>query len=121
MERPRTGHRLCAQGPPGKSAPRPCQGRPDLAIEIVSPDSIERDYQKKRRQYERASVPEYWIIDEIEKTVLLLRLDAHGKYQEVRLSHGIMRSQVLKGFWIDSKWLWQSPLPDVMATLNKIV
>lgn len=97
------------------------KGPPDIAMEIVSPDSIDRDYHKKRRQYERAGVPEYWIIDEIEKKVLLLRLDAHGKYREVRLTRGIMRSRVLKGFWLDTKWLWQTPLPDVISTLKKIV
>ena len=36
-------------------------GPPDLAIEIVSPDSIERDYQKKLKQYEEAGVLAYWI------------------------------------------------------------
>ncbi len=41
-------------------------GPPDLAIEIVSPESVERDYEKKRKQYQRARVPEYWIIDEEE-------------------------------------------------------
>src|ERR1051325_10680481 len=44
-------------------------GPPDLAVEIVSPDSIERDYQKKRKQYEKAGVPEYWIVDEMQQTV----------------------------------------------------
>ncbi|MBY0525885.1 MAG: Uma2 family endonuclease [Gemmataceae bacterium] len=29
------------------------EGPPDLAVEIVSPDSVERDYEKKRRQYEQ--------------------------------------------------------------------
>src|SRR5262245_51207439 len=39
-------------------------GPPDLAIEIVSPESVERDYHKKRALYQRAGVAEYWIIDE---------------------------------------------------------
>jgi Uma2 family endonuclease len=50
------------------------EGPPDLAVEIVSPDSVERDYKKKRTLYEQARIPEYWIIDEIEETVTLLRL-----------------------------------------------
>jgi Uma2 family endonuclease len=44
-------------------------GAADLAVEIVSPDSIERDYGKKRLQYESAGFKEYWIVDELEKTV----------------------------------------------------
>src|SRR5262249_3996593 len=59
-------------------------GPPDLAVEIVSPESVERDYEKKRKQYERAGVEEYWIIDEINETVTLLRLDSKGKFREVR-------------------------------------
>ena len=40
-------------------------GPPDLAVEIVSPESVDRDYDTKRRQYEEAGVPEYWIVDEL--------------------------------------------------------
>src|SRR5205809_39351 len=38
-------------------------GPPDLAVEIVSPDSVQRDYLQKRAIYEEAGVREYWIID----------------------------------------------------------
>src|SRR5688572_23087690 len=37
-------------------------GGPDLAVEIVTPDSGHRDYEVKRRKYEQAGVREYWII-----------------------------------------------------------
>ena len=33
-------------------------GGPDVAIEIVSPDSVFRDYEQKRKIYERAGVKE---------------------------------------------------------------
>ncbi len=33
------------------------EGPPDLAIEIVSPESVERDYDKKRRQYQTFQDP----------------------------------------------------------------
>ncbi len=64
------------------------EGPPDLAIEIVSPESVERDYDKKRRQYQRFKIPEYWIIDEHERKVTLLRLDARGKYREIAAAQG---------------------------------
>ncbi len=35
------------------------EGLPDLAIEIVSPEIVKRDYDKKRRQYQRFKIPEY--------------------------------------------------------------
>jgi len=89
-------------------------GRPDLAIEIVSPESVERDYVKKRRQYQKARVPEYWIIDEMEEKVTLLRLGSDGKYREERARGGVLRSQVLPGFWIRPEWLWQRPRQKAM-------
>ncbi len=69
------------------------EGPPDLAIEIVSPESVERDYDNKRRQYQRFKIPEYWIIDEHERKVTLLRLDARGKYREVAARKGAFHSQ----------------------------
>src|SRR5262249_40771867 len=64
------------------------RGSPDAAWEIVSPESIDRDYVKKWKQYERARVPEYWIIDELEQKVTLLRLTKRGKYRDVAPSNG---------------------------------
>jgi Uma2 family endonuclease len=95
-------------------------GPPDLAIEIVSPESVERDYDKKRKQYQSADVPEYWIVDEVEQKVTMLQLLAAGKYREVRPKKGVLRSAVLPGFWLRPEWLWQSPRPkktEVLAML----
>ena len=46
----------------------------DLAIEVVSPDDRRRDLEIKRREYARAGIPEYWIVDPQQKTVTVLRL-----------------------------------------------
>jgi Uma2 family endonuclease len=97
------------------------EGPPDLAIEIVSPESVERDYDKKRRQYQRFKIPEYWIIDEHELKVTLLRLDARGKYREVAPRKGILHSQTLEVFWLDPKWLWQDSLPDELEVLARLL
>src|SRR5207248_4093035 len=48
-------------------------GAPNVGVEIVSPDSVERAYHKKRRQYEEFGVEEYWIINEVDKTATFLR------------------------------------------------
>ncbi|MCL4191561.1 MAG: Uma2 family endonuclease [Thermoguttaceae bacterium] len=87
-------------------------GPPDLAVEIVSPDSVERDYGKKRDQYERFGIREYWIVDEVEERVTLLRRDSAGRYQEARPEKGSLRSEVLPGFFLRPLWCWQRPLPD---------
>ena len=86
-------------------------GPPDLAMEFVSPDSIERDYETKRALYQRHRVGEYWIIDEIDQKVILLRLNPRGVYREVRPRAGRLHSQVIPGFWLHPDWLWQDPLP----------
>lgn len=46
---------------------------PDLAIEIVSPGSEERDYVLKREEYLDAGVREYWVVNAERKEVLVLR------------------------------------------------
>src|SRR5262249_28223658 len=97
------------------------EGPPDIAIEIVSPDSVERDYEKKRLQFQQAGVPEYWIVDEIEEKITLLRLSPQGLYREVRPRKGELHSKVLKGFWIRPEWLWQNPRPKKSHVLRLIL
>jgi Uma2 family endonuclease len=96
-------------------------GPPDLALEIVSPDSVERDYFKKRSQYQRFKFPEYWIVDEYEQKVTPLRLDAKGKYRQIRARKEVFHSQVLDGFWLDPRWLWQDPRPDELEILRQLL
>jgi Uma2 family endonuclease len=96
-------------------------GAPDLAVEIVSPDSVERDYVTKRALYQEAGVREYWIIDPLQRKVTWLRLDAKGKYREVRPRKGELHSQVLPGFWLRPEWFWQEPLPKKMEILQQIL
>lgn len=96
------------------------EGPADLAIEIVSPDSVERDYYLKRELYEEYGIPEYWIIDEMDQSVTQLRLKQR-KYREVRPQKGEIHSQVLAGFWLRPKWLWQQPRPDEIETLETIM
>lgn len=97
------------------------KGAPDWSLEIVSPDSVERDYQKKRLQYERAGVAEYWIVDPLEQRMTCYRLGANGKYKEIRSRDGKVHSQVIPGFWVKPAWFWQSPLPDEDEVLAEIL
>lgn len=52
-----------------------------LAIEIVSPDSVKRDYRYKRTEYAVVGVPEYWIIDPEKQKVTVLQL-VEGLYED---------------------------------------
>jgi Uma2 family endonuclease len=57
---------------------------PVFVVEVVSPGrtSRERDYERKRNQYERIGIAEYWVIDPKEETVLVLHLE-NVEYREV--------------------------------------
>ncbi|ASC71174.1 hypothetical protein XM38_021240 [Halomicronema hongdechloris C2206] len=57
------------------------QTAPQLIVEVVSPDSITRDYRYKRSEYAALEVPEYWIVDPLEAKVTLLRWE-EGLYEE---------------------------------------
>lgn len=50
-------------------------------VEVVSPESVNRDYRYKRSEYAAMEIPEYWIVDPILNTVSVLRLD-EGLYEE---------------------------------------
>jgi Uma2 family endonuclease len=97
------------------------EGPPDLAIEIVSPDSVERDYEKKFEKYRQAGVGEYWIIDEVQETAHFYRRNRRGEFREVRLKEGAFHSQVLPGFRLRPEWLWQYPRPDRIALIQQFL
>jgi Uma2 family endonuclease len=96
------------------------QGPPDLAVEIVSTESIDRDTITKRAAYERARVGEYWIIDLLQRKCTFLRLERDA-YLEIETSSGAFRSDVVKGFWLDTRWILAEELPPPDACLEKIL
>lgn len=53
---------------------------PLLVVEVVSPGDLqwERDYVAKRAQYEDLGIPEYWIINPQDQTVLVLEQNGQG-------------------------------------------
>ena len=55
----------------------------DLVAEVVSPDDPARDLVQKRADYAEAGVPEYWIADPRDETILVLGLDGGGSYREL--------------------------------------
>jgi Uma2 family endonuclease len=96
------------------------EGRPDLVIEIVSPDSVERDYEKKWKQYEDARVPEYWIIDPLDQRATFLCYRA-GRFVKAVVRDQIYRSRILPGFELDVRWLWPRPLPPTLKIVQSLL
>lgn len=77
-----------------------------LAIEVVSPDSIKRDYRFKRAEYASFGIPEYWIVDPIEQRVTILLL-VEGLYEEI----------IYQG----DNPIQSQPFPELMLTVNQIL
>jgi len=84
----------------------------DLVMEVVSEgtENRERDLQEKRKDYEQAAIPEYWIVDPELKQITVLTLDA-GRYRE----HGVFRgeetatSKLLDGFSVPVNEVFNVP------------
>ncbi len=95
-------------------------GPADLVVEVVSPESVLRDYQEKVQEYAQAGVPEYWIVDPAHQVVSALGLK-QGAYEVLfEGREGRLESRVLPGFWLEAAWLWQEPLPDVLTVMLEI-
>jgi Uma2 family endonuclease len=95
-------------------------GPPALAVEIVSADSVHRDYVLKRRIYEQAGVQEYWIIDPEEEraTFLVLR---KGRFKERKPVKHIWQSEVLPGLVLDVRWFWNAHRPHAVEVLQNLL
>ena len=96
------------------------EGAPDLIVEIVSKDSVARDWREKYLEYEAAGVREYWIVDPLSRRVEAYALEPDGHYRTIEPSQGIIRSTVLACFYLNPDWLWQEPLPNPLEILKEL-
>jgi len=69
----------------------------DLVMEVVSPDPKDRkrDLETKRREYARAGIPEYWIVDPLEQRILVLTLRGGGYQVHGEFGRGMEASSLL--------------------------
>ena len=99
--------------------PNYLDGPADLAIEIISPESIVRDRGAKYGEYEAGGVREYWVLDPATHRADFFVLDTEDRYQRtVPDGGGQYQSVVLPEFWISVDWLWQTPLPRLRDVLQ---
>lgn len=78
---------------------------PLLIVEVVSPDSIARDYRYKRSEYAALEVPEYWVVDPLEAQVTLFMWQ-EGWYEETVI--------------VDNQAIVSSTFPDLSLTVEQI-
>ncbi len=83
---------------------------PDLVVEVVSPGRVarNRDYIAKREDYLAFGVLEYWIVDPLDRIVMVLsRPNAGAEWSErVFRDDEIIRSDLLHGFGVLVGTLW---------------
>ena len=78
----------------------------DLVVEVVSssPTDRKRDLETKVAEYEKAAIPEYWIVDPQDKSVSVYALNSpeNATYAVQKFTGGqLVRSKVLAGFEAD--------------------
>ena len=74
-------------------------GAPDLVMEVLSPSSISRDRNDKRKLYERLKVQEYWILDPNNRSIEVYALTEAGyDIAGFAVEQGAASSGVLQGF-----------------------
>lgn len=98
-------------------------GPADLVIEIISEESFKRDRDDKFYEYESAGIGEYWLFDPRPRRqrAEFYRLSEAGVYQPILPdAEGRYHSMILPGFWLQSAWLWQNPLPHPLRLLPLI-
>ncbi len=100
------------------------EGAPALVIEVVSPGSATIDRVDKFREYERAGVGEYWIIDPRphQQQADFYVLDANGRYAPAPPDdEGVFSSTVVPGFRLRLAWLGEAELPDTERILAALL
>ena len=50
----------------------------DLVVEVVSPNKPKRDTTEKPLDYAEAQIPEYWIVNPLDETIIVLTLEGHA-------------------------------------------
>jgi Uma2 family endonuclease len=95
-------------------------GTPDLVVEIWSPGDRLSDMLAKEADYKSIGVLEIWFVDQQRRQVRVLRKGKEG-YEEKVMKRGVLRSEVVEGFWVKFEWLFKRPLPNVIDALQKIL
>ena len=98
-------------------------GMPDLAVEVLSPSTAQRDRSVKKSLYERNGVREYWIIDPKNKSVEVYHL-VDGKFELDGVYHGLTDAELEELDDEDRKSIKHditvSILPDLIIDIREI-
>ena len=87
---------------------------PTIAVEFVSAGrrNRRRDYVDKRKEYLKAGVKEYWIIDRFQRTLTVIHNKPRGSREKVVSENETYQSPFLPGFEV--------PLARLLATADQL-
>lgn len=92
-----------------------------MAVEIISPESVDRDRVEKFEEYQAVGIREYWLIDPQRQKAEFYALRKNGRYAIVPLDKdGKFHSTVISGFFLRVEWLWQTPFLQTEDVLREI-
>lgn len=86
---------------PNKLTERGCTGAPDWIIEIISPGNSSHDYVRKLNLYAGAGVREYWIVNPINRTVLVYYLEESKFEVSSYTFQDKIKVNIYDDFWIN--------------------
>ncbi len=108
-------------GNPGQLTDTAMIGPADICIEVVSPESVVRDYGDKFEEYEKAGVREYWIIDPLRQRCDFNRLDKTGIFAvSAPEEMGNYRTPLLPRLELHIPTLWINELPGALAIVQAV-
>jgi Uma2 family endonuclease len=105
---------------PRGARPKEFAGVPELMAEVLSPSNRDHDLEVKRPRYQKAGVPEIWLIDPDKEEVQVDYIRGN-RYMTSTYDRGRVESKVIPGFWINVDWLWPDELPDDLDCLREIL
>ena len=93
-------------------------GVPELVVEVAA-SSAAYDLHSKLNVYRRNGVQEYLALLAFEREMRFFRL-TEGEYVLVEADEtGVMKSQILPGFWFRSDWFWEGRLAEMLQLVQE--
>jgi len=100
-------------------------GIPDICIEIVSEESVVRDYGQKLMEYEKGGVREYWVIDPLRRDCLFYRMSGGDVYQLQPVGEAGYQTPLLPGLTLHISTLWlgqdMPSLPQILESVKTML